>query len=262
VDINSIPVNAIERIEILKDGASAIYGSDAIAGVVNFILRKDYTGVDFTASFGAPTRSGGGSETKASAFAGFGDLGKDRYNINLGASIQEIKPIFGRDRAFAKRLNVGELSDGTSNTTFPANIQLNTRLLANPMFPNCGPDSLVSPLQPAGQCRFDNSASISIQPESKQANLLFNGRLNISSSAEAYIDSSFNRNTFDQTEQPVLINGGVLPVGHPYIASQLAFFNAQTPAIRAAITAQGVLGSAFAFLRRPALTIRQHLPIR
>ena len=52
VDVNSIPLAAIDRIEILKDGASAIYGTDAIAGVVNFILRKDYQGFDADA-FGA-----------------------------------------------------------------------------------------------------------------------------------------------------------------------------------------------------------------
>ncbi|HET7772775.1 MAG TPA: TonB-dependent receptor plug domain-containing protein, partial [Burkholderiaceae bacterium] len=50
VDLNSIPVNAIERIDILKDGASAIYGSDAIAGVINVILRRDYKGVELSAS--------------------------------------------------------------------------------------------------------------------------------------------------------------------------------------------------------------------
>ena len=54
VDVNSIPLSAIERVEVLKDGASAIYGSDAIAGVVNFILRKDFKGVEVTASYGKP----------------------------------------------------------------------------------------------------------------------------------------------------------------------------------------------------------------
>src|SRR4051794_36203525 len=44
VDVNSIPLAAVERVEILKDGASAVYGSDAIAGVINFIMRKDFTG--------------------------------------------------------------------------------------------------------------------------------------------------------------------------------------------------------------------------
>ena len=54
VDVNSIPLSAIERVEILKDGASAVYGSDAIAGVVNFILRKDFQGLEIGAEYGAP----------------------------------------------------------------------------------------------------------------------------------------------------------------------------------------------------------------
>lgn len=70
VDINSIPVAAIERIDILKDGASAIYGSDAIAGVVNVILRKDFVGTDVSLSHGA---SSGYDETSFSTIWGTGD---------------------------------------------------------------------------------------------------------------------------------------------------------------------------------------------
>jgi outer membrane receptor protein involved in Fe transport len=55
VDINSIPVSAIERIDILKDGASAIYGSDAVAGVVNVVLKKDYEGLEINAGYGGTT---------------------------------------------------------------------------------------------------------------------------------------------------------------------------------------------------------------
>ena len=51
-DLNMIPLEAVERVEILKDGASSIYGSDAIAGVVNVILRKDYKGIEFSAGGG------------------------------------------------------------------------------------------------------------------------------------------------------------------------------------------------------------------
>src|SRR6202011_5194238 len=56
VDLNSIPEAAVDRIEILKDGASAIYGSDAVAGVVNVILKKDYTGGDINAYYGISGR--------------------------------------------------------------------------------------------------------------------------------------------------------------------------------------------------------------
>lgn len=78
VDLNSIPASAVERVEILKDGASAIYGSDAIAGVVNIILRRDYKG--FEASVGAGHTQGGG-EKSFNLIGGFGDLASDRYNV-------------------------------------------------------------------------------------------------------------------------------------------------------------------------------------
>ena len=52
VDVNMIPLSAIERIEILKDGGSAIYGADAVAGVVNFITRKDFQGIEITGRYG------------------------------------------------------------------------------------------------------------------------------------------------------------------------------------------------------------------
>ena len=78
VDLNSIPVSAVERVEILKDGASAIYGSEAIAGVVNIILRKDYQGLEATVGGG---RSEGKNEYNASISGGLGDLSKDRFNV-------------------------------------------------------------------------------------------------------------------------------------------------------------------------------------
>ncbi len=78
VDLNSIPVSAVERIEILKDGASAIYGSDAIAGVVNVILRRDYKGIEVAGDVGFFE---GANDYRASIVAGFGDLGSQRYNV-------------------------------------------------------------------------------------------------------------------------------------------------------------------------------------
>ncbi len=76
VDINAIPVAAIERVEILKDGASALYGSDAIAGVINIILRKDYEGLELSGSYGSTTESGY-DEQNYSAVWGFGGEGKN-----------------------------------------------------------------------------------------------------------------------------------------------------------------------------------------
>jgi iron complex outermembrane receptor protein len=78
VDLNSIPTSAIERIEVLKDGASAIYGSDAIAGVVNIILRRDFKGIEASGDVGFFE---GANDYRASIVAGFGDLGSQRFNV-------------------------------------------------------------------------------------------------------------------------------------------------------------------------------------
>jgi hypothetical protein len=118
VDINAIPVGAIERVEILKDGASAIYGSDAIAGVVNFILKEDYQGVDASVYGGAPTRSGGGTEQQGNFFGGIGDLKTDRYNVTLGLSFDHTQDILGATRPFANRYSPQFGNDVTSSCGF------------------------------------------------------------------------------------------------------------------------------------------------
>ena len=69
-DISTIPLSMVERIEILLDGASAIYGSDAVGGVVNIITRKDYAGIELDLNYGRPHKSGY-DESRASISAGF-----------------------------------------------------------------------------------------------------------------------------------------------------------------------------------------------
>jgi iron complex outermembrane receptor protein len=83
VDINQIPFAAIERIEVLKDGASAIYGTDAIGGVINFITRTDYEGIGLSA-FTDITEEGDAPIYRLSAIAGYGNLDEDGFNI-MGA---------------------------------------------------------------------------------------------------------------------------------------------------------------------------------
>jgi iron complex outermembrane recepter protein len=79
VDINSIPVAAIERVEILKDGASAVYGSDAIAGVINFILRKDFEGLEISGSYGSTTESGYDEQNYSAVWG----LGREDGNVTF-----------------------------------------------------------------------------------------------------------------------------------------------------------------------------------
>ena len=97
-DVNSIPASLVERIEVLKDGASAVYGSDAIGGVVNFILRDSYQGAEFSADYGVSDRDDG--ERKGASFT-FGHA-SDRGSIMGGVNYNKYDPISSADRDYAK----------------------------------------------------------------------------------------------------------------------------------------------------------------
>ena len=99
VDLNQIPLAAIERVEILKDGASAIYGTDAIGGVINFILRKDYGGLEGSA-FIDQTQHGGGNIARASLLFGAGDLATDKYNLTASLAYKTNSRLRGSQRSF------------------------------------------------------------------------------------------------------------------------------------------------------------------
>jgi iron complex outermembrane receptor protein len=99
VDINQIPFAAIDRVEVLKDGASAIYGTDAIGGVINYITKKSYTGIGMT-GFADLTDQGRGNIYSLSAIAGFGDLDDQGFNIMAAASYRWNKILRGSDRSF------------------------------------------------------------------------------------------------------------------------------------------------------------------
>ncbi len=97
VDLNQIPLEMVERVEVLKDGASSIYGSDAVAGVVNIILRKNFVGTVAKASYGL-SEKGDGNEPRVALTHGFGDLATDGYNVLLNAEFGKKGAIFYRDR--------------------------------------------------------------------------------------------------------------------------------------------------------------------
>ncbi len=98
VDLSTIPLDAVERIEVVKDGASSIYGSDAIAGVVNIITRQNFTGMIVNASYGA-TKYNDGSAAKASVTGGIGDLSTDKYNIFFTLEAAKLGQVRQSDRA-------------------------------------------------------------------------------------------------------------------------------------------------------------------
>ncbi|MBS3961097.1 MAG: TonB-dependent receptor [Sandarakinorhabdus sp.] len=131
VDINQIPLFAVERIEVLKDGASAIYGTDAVGGVINFITRTSYEGVG-AQGFMDVTEAGGGNIFRGSVMAGHGNLDTDRFNIMGAISISENKALRGDQRGFVDTFQPNRgLSVDTRGTPFATIFPLG----ANPAFP-------------------------------------------------------------------------------------------------------------------------------
>jgi iron complex outermembrane receptor protein len=255
VDIGAIPLASIERVEILKDGASSLYGSDAIAGVVNFILKEDYQGLEVTALAGTPTRDGGGTTETFSAFGGFGDLKADRYNVTLGVDYQHQSPILGSSRPFASRYNPQYGNDQTSSFAFPANALLPTHATgtgsttANPNAGSCGPLSINDVNFPT-QCRFDNDGFVALQPEQKKLGENFDGRLAIGENSQLYVQQSFAQTKTQQQVQPVpLSSGNPLLAGNSYIPFLANLLATQYPTYNAA--AVGAVPGTGAFLLPP-----------
>lgn len=128
VDLNAIPFAAIERIEILTDGASALYGADAIAGVVNFITRRYTNEGDVTVGYSQPR--GGARETRVSISKGFGDINTDGFSVMLSAQHDERTKLNATDRNFGNTARVtfkdagGRLlrAQNTTPSAIPGNV--------------------------------------------------------------------------------------------------------------------------------------------
>jgi outer membrane receptor protein involved in Fe transport len=113
-DVNAIPQNMIERIEVLTDGASSVYGSDAIAGVVNFILRSDYQGADFRADYGISDKDDG---TRQGYHFTFGQS-SDKGSIMGGVDYNHQDQIIAGNRKFGKQATDLTASPNTPPYTF------------------------------------------------------------------------------------------------------------------------------------------------
>jgi iron complex outermembrane receptor protein len=246
VDIGAIPVAAIERVEVLKDGASAIYGSDAIAGVVNFILKTDYQGVDASATVGTPTDSGGGTEETGSLYAGIGSLSQDRWNFGFGLNASHTTQIMGASRDFATRYSPGYGNDVTSSFAFPANVSIPS---GNSVYPkgatispdagDCGPDSLNDKFFPT-QCRFDNTPFDSLQPLEKRGSILLNGAFELSPNTELYGNAMYSEVRTTSFVQPVpLSSGNPVLQTDPYYAFLANLLATEYPGYTAVKAGQG-----------------------
>jgi iron complex outermembrane receptor protein len=219
VDINSIPFVAIDRIEVLLDGASAIYGSDAIAGVVNVILKKDFKGTYINATGGTTTK-GGGTTWDAQIMQGFGDVSaglggwvafeyhqQDAIRLNQRSSqpwnTTDFTPWGGQN-----------LSPGAASGSIPNPVIRNAPYLQKPGAPGSAAstfDFLNSncnfALRNANQCVYNNNWG-QVQPSSQNVNLIgsLTGRLNDAWSLN--VTASYFNSQQEQMREPAAISSG------------------------------------------------------
>jgi iron complex outermembrane recepter protein len=183
VDVSAIPINAVERVEVLKDGASAVYGADAIAGVVNIILKKSYTGTEFAAEAGTSQKHDGTTE-HLSGISGIGDLASDGYNAYVAIDYHHTDQILATSRSggftnldfshLPGGLNTTPGAFGNPNVPYPSSI---TGYLINPANPTADPNNETflpgcsAAQQQLQQCAFHDKR-LQIQPATGQTNVL------------------------------------------------------------------------------------------
>ncbi|MES2129199.1 MAG: TonB-dependent receptor [Pseudomonadota bacterium] len=245
-DLNIIPAEAVERVEILKDGASAIYGSDAIAGVVNVILRRDYEGTAVKLNTG---KSGDwdGRDTRAALTYGHGNLESDKYNLLFALEYGTRREVWNRDRAGRDQIGRADLRDlgfsaqealgGTgailSNNSAGSAVNGNVRNPAtldyynrgNPAgvgftrnFPGAACGNFTSHAQgdPGGGCLIDAAQVYSqIQPRQSTYNLFGRGTFALAADLSAYTEMNYYRSDSTSYTTPSTVSASVGFPGGP-----------------------------------------------
>jgi iron complex outermembrane receptor protein len=205
-DLNTLPLNVIDRVEIVKTGAVSQYGSDAVAGVVNIITKHDYQGLQLDGSYGSSVSNGAGNgTTKFSVLGGFGDLNSDRFNITAAASVYQDAGSTLADRNSTSAQDFTGMPGGLS-------------LLA-PSFWNTpnGPQALsncpfggsVHPAAsnflgafsggPGTVCAFNTANSTSIEPQTQRLSAKVHADFKIDDTTTAFADlwESHNETTYN-----------------------------------------------------------------
>ena len=167
-DLNTIPLAAIERIEVLRDGASSLYGTDAIGGVINFITKQDYSGAEVSGQYTSPQHSGGKS-WQANAGFGFGDLNKDKWNVFGFIDFQHQDVLTTPQRpSFAT-------SNKTSPTGFPGSWSQGS-LAVNPLAPACN-GQFQAPSPSGTTCNYYYWNWVDLIPKTDRVNGMLKGTL-------------------------------------------------------------------------------------
>ncbi len=180
VDLNTIPFAAIERIEVLQEGASALYGSDAIGGVINFITKKNMVGGEINVGYSKPEKQGGNADTFDFSW-GHGDLDTDGYNLMVTATVSHQKELRAVNRSvsatgFDPSRNLA-ITNGTFGTAPGSFIDSNYNLYQVNGGPGCANTYVV---YYNGSCQYLYGAGTDTIPDSKSQSgmVQFTKRLN------------------------------------------------------------------------------------
>ena len=227
VDLNSLPLEAVDRIEVLKDGASAIYGADAVGGVVNVILRKNYTGASIGGSYGQASR-GDGKTTRAFGSLGFGDIDADKYNVFLSLEASQQKNIWSVDRGFIGQSDhtsrgYYDTTNGARRPYFSAGPTSNSPYGVTRSATGGGARVNVIPCAPSaivpstGLCGYNPLVEQEVQPALDRLNFFGRGTLQFSPSLTAYLEVGYF-STKSKANGTLGANndGGVFVPGDPF----------------------------------------------
>lgn len=191
VDLNVLPLTAIDRIEVLKSGGSAIYGSDAIAGVVNIILKQNTTEKTVEGG-GRVTTEGGAASYEVSALLGFGDLQADRYNVVLSVGAFKRNQLLFSQRDYTKSLDFRNQPDGILGYR-PSNQYSG---VPEP-FPTCGTNGLPGqPILSGGSigpgCYYNQANELPLLPATDRGNVTATGNLRLNADWTAFGDAFYS----------------------------------------------------------------------
>ncbi|WP_164845994.1 TonB-dependent receptor plug domain-containing protein [Inhella crocodyli] len=227
VDLNSIPFGAIERIEVLRDGASAIYGTDAVGGVVNFITRKDYQKGEITVRYYEPDETKGGKEHGGSLAYGMGDLNKDGYNVLVTANIKEQTRLQANEQGWYWR-HATEVPGSIPPTSFRAypgrlmDIGISPGAYTNPGANMAACDPANTVVQVAGKtpngvddakrCRAIYAAMLDNLPDSTKTDLFARGTFKVDADTSWYTEVSLARNHTTGRAAPSPLDGSAMKV--------------------------------------------------
>ena len=215
VDLNTIPFSSVQQVEVLKDGASSIYGADAIGGVVNIIMKKTFTGEEGDVELGG-TQHGGGFNQHYTATVGVGDLENDRYNAYVDFEYQGDDRILDSQRGFPYNTNDLSSIGGSNNIGGQPNSGIGS--IYGTVVPASNPNAPTQLLRPCGPptkrttdaagdvyCTQNFSDYADIQPAESRVDVLGRFTYQINATTQAYLMASYAENDTLVDEPPAQI---------------------------------------------------------